>query len=133
MKIFGSFLNFLFVYFSEKMSIFALASNIQRLTSFLIPKCYQQISALHTMSKNFPVMMKSQFLEPVKTEFCPTRGMKHKRVLKLRCKDCYFQTIDDILHVKCKTHGRHKQMRKPKKARNLYMITSISTGPRRPW
>lgn len=62
-----------------------------------------------------------------------TAGFKLKRVLKRRCKDCYFVVREDRMHVICKTHPRHKQMAIKKPAKSTWILTHATQSPVRPW
>lgn len=61
------------------------------------------------------------------------RGFKIKARVKKRCKDCYFTWYKGLLYNLCRTHGRHKQMLKPKYWCNQRILTEVSQQPRRPW
>jgi len=63
----------------------------------------------------------------------PVRGMKIKGRVKRRCKDCYLIWVEGILHNRCKTHQRHKQMRQPMYWANARLLTHRSMSPKRPW
>lgn len=62
-----------------------------------------------------------------------TAGFKLKRVLKRRCKDCYFVVREDRMHIICKTHPRHKQMAIKKPAKSTWILTHATQSPVRPW
>lgn len=56
-----------------------------------------------------------------------TRGMKYKDVLQLRCQDCYYKSIDNVWHVLCTKHGRHKQSEIVPKKRFRYIVSERVT------
>lgn len=62
-----------------------------------------------------------------------TAGFKLKRVLKRRCKDCYFVVRENRMHIICKTHPRHKQMAIQKPAKSTWILTHATQSPVRPW
>lgn len=62
-----------------------------------------------------------------------TAGFKLKRVLKRRCKDCYFVVRENRLHVICQTHPRHKQMAITKPTKSTWILTHATQSPVRPW
>lgn len=63
----------------------------------------------------------------------PSCGFKLKRVLKRRCKDCYFVVREDRLHIICKTHPRHKQMAIKSKEKDTLILTHAMQSPVRPY
>lgn len=63
----------------------------------------------------------------------PSCGFKLKRVLKRRCKDCYFVVRENRLHVICKTHPRHKQMAIVKPEKSNWILTHATQSPVRPY
>lgn len=62
-----------------------------------------------------------------------TCGFKLKRILKRRCKDCYFVVRQDRLHVICKTHPRHKQMAITRPEKSTVILTHATQSKIRPW
>ncbi|KAH0548433.1 hypothetical protein KQX54_001437 [Cotesia glomerata] len=71
-----------------------------------------------------------QSVQPILNHAC---GLKHKAILKRRCKDCYIYAIEGRWFVGCKTFGRHKQAQIVKNERNTWMLTSVSQSKKRPW
>ena len=59
-----------------------------------------------------------------------TRGLKHKGTLELRCRDCYFEKIDSVWWVLCKTHGRHKQRQLIDDVKKKWIVTHRTYGHR---
>lgn len=70
---------------------------------------------------------------PIPSTVQPSCGFKLKRVLKRRCKDCYFVVREDRLHVICKTHPRHKQMAIKSKEKSTWILTHAMQSPVRPY
>lgn len=62
-----------------------------------------------------------------------TCGFKLKRVLKRRCKDCYYVVRQNRLHVICKTHPRHKQMAITRPEKSTVILTHATQSKIRPW
>lgn len=70
---------------------------------------------------------------PTPSTVQPSCGFKMKRVLKRRCKDCYFVVREDRLHIICKTHPRHKQMAIKSKEKDTWILTHAMQSPVRPY
>lgn len=60
-------------------------------------------------------------------------GFKFKRVLKRRCKDCYFVVRENRLHVICKTHPRHKQLAITQPEKSTWILTHAMQSKVRPY
>ena len=59
-----------------------------------------------------------------------SRGFRDKDVLKLRCKDCRFEKVDDRWWVLCDTHGRHKQRQDVPDPKVKWVVTHVTIGHR---
>lgn len=57
----------------------------------------------------------------------PSRGMKYKDVLTLRCEHCYFKKIEDRWYVFCTKFPRHKQGQKVDE-KSKWIITHCTHG-----
>ena len=55
------------------------------------------------------------------------RGLKHKETVRKRCKNCYFEVIDEVKYVFCTAHPRHKQAEKQKIPFRKRMIMTHAT------
>lgn len=62
-----------------------------------------------------------------------TCGFKFKRVLKRRCRDCYFVVRQNRLQVICKTHPRHKQLAITAPEESSWILTHAMQSPVRPY
>jgi large subunit ribosomal protein L36 len=60
-------------------------------------------------------------------------GFKMKRVLKRRCKDCYFVVRRGRMYVICETHPRHKQKAMKAPAEANWILSHACQGRIRPW
>lgn len=60
-------------------------------------------------------------------------GFKFKRVLKRRCKDCYYVVRENRLHVICKTHPRHKQLAITQPEKSTWILTHAMQSKVRPY
>jgi large subunit ribosomal protein L36 len=67
---------------------------------------------------------------PILSSCC---GFKVKKVLKRRCKDCYFVVRHGRMYVICKTHPRHKQMAMKAPAKTHWILTHACQSRIRPW
>jgi large subunit ribosomal protein L36 len=67
---------------------------------------------------------------PILSSSC---GFKVKRVLKRRCKDCYFVVRRGRVYVICKVHPRHKQMSMKAPAKAHWILTYACQSRIRPW
>ena len=53
------------------------------------------------------------------------RGIKFKDTLELRCKDCFFQRVDDRWMVLCSVFPRHKQIEKRDDKMDNWILTVL--------
>jgi large subunit ribosomal protein L36 len=67
---------------------------------------------------------------PILSSCC---GFKVKKVLKRRCKDCYFVVRRGRMYVICNTHPRHKQMAMKAPAKANWILTYACQSRIRPW
>ncbi|CAD6222670.1 GSCOCG00001083001-RA-CDS [Cotesia congregata] len=95
------------------------------LTQTLVTAANGQISGSN-VCKNYLL----QSVQPILNHTC---GLKHKAILKRRCKDCFIYAIEGRWFVGCKTFGRHKQAQIVKKEKNTWMLTSVCQSKKRPW
>lgn len=56
----------------------------------------------------------------------PSRGLKYKDVLQLRCDGCYFKNIDHRWFVFCTKAPRHKQAEKVARNKFNYIVSERS-------
>ncbi|XP_046751374.1 uncharacterized protein LOC124414471 [Diprion similis] len=144
----------LFPYISEKMNIPTLWRAVTR-------TCYQMVAkvpipqyasipltrSMHCMFNNgsFSLLSRtvldttrsspSSKLLSVKESpmLVPSCGMKIKRLLKLRCKHCYFVWRGGTRYVMCKAKPRHKQARLMPREEKSWILCQATQHPQRDW
>ena len=68
-------------------------------------------------------------IPPALASFQPVRGIKHRHQVHKRCKHCYFEVIDEVKHVFCTKHPRHKQAeRQTIPFRKRMILSGVSQG-----
>lgn len=77
-----------------------------------------------------PVLLDACRVSPLFNQSC---GFKFKRVLKRRCKDCYYVVRENRLHVICKTHPRHKQLAITQPEKSTWILTHAMQSKVRPY
>lgn len=65
---------------------------------------------------------------PPGSRFKSGLAFKQYDVLRLRCRDCYFKKIDDLMYVFCRTHPRHKQKQRVIDIRSKWIVTHVTYG-----
>lgn len=86
-----------------------------------------------TAVNRFPkerILLNTCNVTPLVNQSC---GFKFKRVLKRRCKDCYYVVRENRLHVICKTHPRHKQLAITKPEKSTWILTHAMQSKVRPY
>jgi large subunit ribosomal protein L36 len=96
---------------------------------FGITKSFSLINTNSTGLKNESLPL----LTPKVPILSSTCGFKVKKVLKRRCKDCYFVVRRGRMYVMCKTHPRHKQMAMKAPAEARWILTYACQSRIRPW
>ncbi|CAG5096105.1 Similar to mth2: G-protein coupled receptor Mth2 (Drosophila simulans) [Cotesia congregata] len=111
--------------FKNSRSVNSTSTQFHGLTQTLVTAANGQISGSN-VCKNYLL----QSVQPILNHTC---GLKHKAILKRRCKDCFIYAIEGRWFVGCKTFGRHKQAQIVKKEKNTWMLTSVCQSKKRPW
>lgn len=101
------------------------------------PRCFHMLAPILTNTRantfltqqNTPKMLAA----PSLPQLIQTCGMKSKDSVRRRCQDCYLVVRQGILYNMCKTHPRHKQMKKHLKAKFTWMLSHASQSKVRPW
>lgn len=75
----------------------------------------------------------NNILQRTPVSFLQVCGFKCVARVKRRCKDCFMVKRFNRWHNLCKTHPRHKQMQRPPKEKNTWILTHATQGKIRPW
>lgn len=102
-------------------------------TSNIFAVSVRQMNPLKSTMNRLPiqrVLLDSSNGIPLVNQSC---GFKFKRVLKRRCKDCYYVVRENRLHVICKTHPRHKQLAITQPEKSTWILTHAMQSKVRPY